>query len=91
MQQINMKDIPVPILMAHGERSNHLNRRNKMVFREPENLDKKLNLYPALCHELHNKQGREKVLSEQDPGGNSCQKLNVYSNRIPCASGSSVP
>jgi len=35
-----------------------------MVFREVENPDKKLTLYPTLCHELHNKQGWEKVLGD---------------------------
>jgi len=72
-----MKDIPVPILMAHGERSDHLTRCDKMVFREVENPDKKLNLYPTLS--TTNKSGKRcwwlRGMDEQDPSGNGCEKL----------------
>gem|GEM_PF-3747635 len=54
---------------TQGERSDHLTRCNKMVFREVENPGKKLNLYPTLStNSTTNKSGKKcwvnKILAE---------------------------
>jgi alpha-beta hydrolase superfamily lysophospholipase len=64
-EAIQIRDLPVPLLMAHGGKDQVTSiEATKWFFGNLKNSAKKLALYPELCHELHNEPERETVLAD---------------------------
>jgi acylglycerol lipase len=62
---IKAKEIPVPLLLAHGGNDSVTSiDATRWFFGNLKNPSKKLLNYPELCHELHNEPERENVMAD---------------------------